>query len=384
MRQLPVWMLLALAAQFVALIFFTYWYSVAGLGVADARALPPTTFHDSIALVVPFTAKDEAELIAALESWRVHPPCASQHGAYLHAEVFFYYNHDLTQDIRLKHAVHMAALSLRSHCFRQFHYVSARLNSADDKYDKKRLTDSWVSGPNSMFYRIFTRQDSELTRLLHPFRVILWLEPDVRPVRANWLVTWSLRTYYTPEFWIMGSAYAGECAEDTQGECRYLGPRISNHINGNAAYHYASDSFREFLTHRVLTGEYKQWPFDLAMYLQMHSSGTEPEQRQLLARYSYTNLIRNFGDFPYDIKAFGSEVTLVHGLHSNASSRTLPVVIPLPPQELMSARPQQLALSIDNLPNFFFMLTEHNSRDLLEVRGVHLYSFIFILSFSVF
>src|SRR5690348_903804 len=134
MKQLPLWILLAVAAQFVALIFMFGWHLSFRDPTRDDRTLPPTEYHDSIAVVIPFTNKDESALIEALESWRVHMPCTNQHSSFLHAELFFYFNHDLAQEARLKHSIRTAILALRGHCFRQFHYVSANLQGAEDVY----------------------------------------------------------------------------------------------------------------------------------------------------------------------------------------------------------------------------------------------------------
>ncbi|KAJ3090265.1 hypothetical protein HK102_004281 [Quaeritorhiza haematococci] len=186
------------------------------------------------------------------------------------------------------------------------------LASTENTYDKARTDENWVRGPNRMFYDFM--RGKELGRR---FDVVFWMETDTVPLRDGWLdAVWRKAgaMMMGGDWWIVGSAFRGDCvlSEDLK-HCYLLGD-LSPHINGNALYHTSSPSFQKHL-HRTLTGKWKLWPFDLAIYLEWSRSSDETLKRKALSLYIYTDFIQNYGNFPVyltKLKEAHPEMYLVH------------------------------------------------------------------------
>lgn len=97
---------------------------------------------------------------------------------------------------------------------------------------------------------------------------------------------------------LQGSSYRGDCIpQEEGGGCALIGRAIRAHINGNALYHVGDPSFLDFVG-EVSEGEWKHWPFDLAMLKEVQESWPETRFRQSVHLMQLVDWIRNYGPYP--------------------------------------------------------------------------------------
>lgn len=106
---------------------------------------------------------------------------------------------------------------------------------------------------------------------------------------------------------LQGSSYRGDCIPQEGGGCALIGRAIRAHINGNALYHIGDPLFLDFVE-EVSEGEWKHWPFDLAMLKEVHESWPEPRFRQNVHLLQLVDWIRNYGPYPVSARLLGCGV----------------------------------------------------------------------------
>ena len=139
-----------------------------------------------------------------------------------------------------------------------------------------------------MFYRaVDTARSMGYTHMLQ-------MEPDVLPLRRNWLSR-AQNLAAISDAWLIGSALHAACTRDEQsGECvSDLPDEIAEHINGNAIYAVGDPSFYSYLQ-ESRRGRRGRMPFDLALHT-LRNSKSQGERRQLLHRFQHSSFVINFG-----------------------------------------------------------------------------------------
>ena len=194
-------------------------------------------FH--LAVVVPFIQAQLSTLTHRLELDRIYSPCQDQFDS---VDLIFYHNKkygsELEQQIQRSKYQHR--------CFRTVRYLAADLSKEDDRYP---------IGSAIMWKKLLTdEQTSNLSLRSFGYTHFFLLEPDARPIRANWLdaiveqITdgHSVESHRSSNWWMIGSIYRG---------LQSIGIHFL-HINANALYHLSSDFIR--FIERVVV----EYPFD--------------------------------------------------------------------------------------------------------------------------
>jgi hypothetical protein len=116
--------------------------------------------------------------------------------------------------------------ALRSSCFQSFSVCEILLKDQEDKHHL---------GAQMVFERLLQGH------CIHGERGYgLLMEPDSRPIRAEWLTALSATVAYpNPALWVSGSIYRGSATNITiDGQPFFAG---RHHINGNAIYRLSGD-----------------------------------------------------------------------------------------------------------------------------------------------
>jgi hypothetical protein len=180
-------------------------------------------------------------------------------------------------------------------------FVSARLSPAEDVYP---------NGASFMFWRL--GQTLAATDDTKHVRHVMYMEPDVVPIRALWLEQiFSLLPPQADAFWAKGSqprANGGRMAPGPQGVFRH-------HINGNALYDVADRTFAD-MVRRSQQAYAKSLVYDVALALLMAN-----ESHKHFHRYVYSDFISNFGGQPIGIVEARRRFRCSVLLHGNMSKR---------------------------------------------------------------
>ena len=170
-----------------------------------------------LTVVVPLALHQLIYLKVSLWSWaKLFPPCFENSTLAPSVNLLFYSNVPLSLNVS---AAILEMCEPFRQCFGRISFVDAKIKPERDVYGE---------GTVDMFYNLW---GPERHVFLDPkeTNVIYLMEPDTRPVRANWLekVYWESKL---PDFWIRGSApqYPVWPSDSPLGE--------PMHINGNALY----------------------------------------------------------------------------------------------------------------------------------------------------
>jgi hypothetical protein len=146
-----------------------------------------------------------------------------------------------------------------------------------------------------MFYGIFDRRHLRL----HAYDYIFYMEPDTRPVRAQWLETLYREAAVHHPFWMRGAVANLEGADP------------SPHINGNALYRYNDPGFHGYICDA--RGAYAREP-NFARSLHVHRE--KRALAELFPMFSHASFLRSLGAQQVDLDAFlrdNPRTVLVHG-----------------------------------------------------------------------
>jgi len=241
------------------------------------------------AVMVPFVERDLPRLLVNLSRWGqpgyapvIFPeePSVELHFAY-HASP------DPAIEDRILTSFREARLE-RYFSAVKFHY--SRLEGLRDQYTRKFAgpvgPEGYMAGPTNQFFDIVRRFSAGMSH-------IALIEPDVVPIRANWLK--ALRTVVQDgeEFWICGSHYRGVASI-----------QAVDHLNGNAIYNVGSPQFRKFFEEQFVRHFYdrvKSTPslgYDLVLYdmfKSVHQGAAKAELQSLwkdvATKFRFTELI---------------------------------------------------------------------------------------------
>ena len=182
---------------------------------------------------VPFTRKDLGLLSCNLKRWGtrafapyIFPPVSPR------VELHFAMNgsQDDAAEKDLSAAWNDAGLA-RFFSKKEFHY--SNLSGLRDLYTRHYKgahgPEGYMAGPNNQFFDMvgdFSAGQSH----------IMLMEPDLVPIRANWLDALERMVRESERFWICGSPYRGRAVIQS-----------FTHINGNAIYNVGDPGFRAFM-----------------------------------------------------------------------------------------------------------------------------------------
>lgn len=120
------------------------------------------------------------------------------------------------------------------------------------------------------------------------YEYFMMMEPDVAPIRANWLNQLVKECFgELHNFWMKGSMYVGSKFVDDDTSSPWL-----YHINGNSIYHVGDWQWRQFLKevkHKEGVGN----PYDVSIYEYRRTHFKR--NQQIIHRFLYTQFIQNYG-----------------------------------------------------------------------------------------
>lgn len=233
-------------------------------------------------VVVPFhySPNQVDRLAKQSDLWRRFPPCTTESGLDVSLVWYLFADPTSEQSDTLNH-IYNKHYRQFSHCFASFHIKSAGLGAAEDN-------------PSMSSRRMFEKLLDNSIQLDSP-DIVLNIEPDVFPVKANWLGrVQRMLDPPTRRYWVVGSAYLGgeEFFEATNWAC------VLYHINGNALYDIGSGGLRRFYFERVRPFMDKVMPgpspYDVDMKRYLFKREHAKVARQVRSKFLYSDFIANW------------------------------------------------------------------------------------------
>lgn len=307
--------------------WFLYW-TLAGNPDAAPRTLthncPRSNSSLPLVVVIPFIAAQTPRLLSALDLWSTPHlfPCRAI-TATPRPVLAFYLDRAATHG-----ATARAAAATRAHlqtpavahavstCFSAVLYGYANLSARESHNDAHGLP--WLltslrvtGGTNAQFAQAFIQFSG------HKYRHMVWLEPDVRPIRPLWLEALEADSAQSgSSFWMRGAVMHYVPRFHIGWE-----PFRSNylrHLNGNALYALDNRCFDAF---RTLVAEHfgRDAAFDVAMTLYLLGVGRVSVYQAVAHRFQTTDVIVGMGVTMVDDDAISDRLPdtfLVHGKYN--------------------------------------------------------------------
>lgn len=262
-------------------------------------------------IVVPLLKTQLPRLKANMDTWITFPPCSlssTNDGGGLLQPL-----KDLGRDVALTFALsdapdpdfeeellqHFADLPAEIRgCFGRVRVFFAALQGKQNSY---------ILGSRNMFYYFLNN-----TIGLDNPHYALYMEPDMVPVRRNWLAALdaSVRDPVAP-FWLRGSLFRGNLRAVINGPLF-----IVLHINGNAIYNLADPAFQQFIfemMHHTLQGGITQNAYDTDIFRYLVKEfGLVQEVSH---KFQYTNMIQNHWHCNWTVQGINKESPLTYLVH---------------------------------------------------------------------
>ena len=149
---------------------------------------------------------------------------------------------------------------------------------SDDAYERSRLSERWVRGPNAHFESVMHERGALFERVTNRYQYVLQMETDVLTLADGWLgATMQPVSLGTP-FIAAGARLEPQSmvCDDALKACTPLSLQpdyIQQHINGNALYRMDA-TLQRALNHSI--AHYLHWPFDLSLWLACRDLRLEP------------------------------------------------------------------------------------------------------------
>lgn len=254
-------------------------------------------------IVIPFHISQLSTLESNIALWgKKYVPCTKQTlakvgpGVQLPILVFFVAHSDQIDDANVQSSLARLWDNLPTRfCFSNAIILVHHLDSTSDRH---------VLGARLMFEHMLRGE------VAVDMSTVLYMEPDLRPIRSNWLITCMLEVAWPQSnFWVKGSIFRGK--RGTLSAVSYV-PNLY-HINGNAFYNVGSSEFRTFYfrtlrpyiehEHGDSLNAYDTDFFEYAMDTKNYESF-----RHIVHKFVYTDVILNMWHTNYSI----SEIQAVH------------------------------------------------------------------------
>lgn len=277
-------------------------------------------------LIIPFHTSHVNRVENMLKLWKDFPPCSNdgdlnspQPAAPF--SLVFYSSTDMRKREKVVEVEQRIQETLQNltapvlRCFQGFEFQHANLSGPSDKYYR---------GTKLMIEKLLL---GKVKLSVNP-QYVFYMEPDVQPVRANWLnaLDMSVRWPNQP-FWMKGSIYRG----NNKGVYATRHPPQFYHINGNSIYNLADRAFRSFYVkhYRPFVQNQQSTPnqkqkersYDTDFYRFMHSMDHVEVARNVFHKFVYTDVIQNYWRSSYSlskIRADHPNTYLVHGGYQKA------------------------------------------------------------------
>lgn len=245
------------------------------------------------AVFVPFVKHDVDLLVRNLTRWgcqefapyRVAP---AKPNVELH--LAFNGSPDISLEECLARAFASAGLS---NFFASLHFHYSRLEGLRDLYTRKFEgpvgPEGYMSGPNNQFFDIIRKFSVGMSH-------VVLMEPDVIPIRANWLSKIEDIVAGPDRFWICGSHYRGVAKVQS-----------FSHINGNAIYNVGDPDFRKFFHQEFLPHFYtrvKAVPslcYDIVLHDMFHKVFANRADERAFGRWANVVHRFRFSEFLVDV-----------------------------------------------------------------------------------
>lgn len=269
-------------------------------------------------VVVPFHVSQEKIIRETLELWRTYPPCMPMN----QTAASFAYPRSLAGPIPLGEGVTLVfyASSAQNstltenllgyveglpeearYCFSAVQVAFASLQGRDDSY---------LRGSRRMFEQMLDNQIG----LQNPSHV-LYMEPDVRPIRSHWLAAVDAQTRPpNAPFWMKGSLFRGDMVRTIS---RLVYDRL--HVNGNALYALGDPNFRTFYFQTIrpfIAKYYHEGAYDTDIFKWLLDPHHYDEARHLAHLFIFSDFIQNWWHNAYSIaqiRQTSPNTVLVHG-----------------------------------------------------------------------
>jgi hypothetical protein len=211
-----------------------------------------------IAVVVPYIEAHMPKIQGNFKLWIDTVPCAAR----TDIDLVFYSNRISDTAAIRNHTQYAEAAK----CFRRVLFRSADISPKNDVYPQ---------GPNLQWKKMFR------AFFVQQWDYILLMEPDVVPIRNNWLsALHQLIEKNANEFMVMGSLYCGRQLDDNKR-------LFAMHINGNAIYN--TKMMLPFVGKIDPRGiGFREPAYDMMLF-----ELVDRDRRQLQHLYRYTSFIRN-------------------------------------------------------------------------------------------
>lgn len=278
-------------------------------------------------LVIPFHTSHVGKVESMLKLWKEYPPCSSESDLTSPQpaapfSLVFYSSTDMRKrekvidvEQRIQEVLqNMTAPVMR--CFQGFEFHHANLSGPSDKYYR---------GTRLMIEKLLLGK----VKLSVSPQYIYYMEPDVQPVRANWLNALDASVRWpNQQFWMKGSIYRGN--NKAVYATRY--PPQYYHINGNAIYNLADRAFRSFYVKHYRPFAQQQQPnapgqkpkersYDTDFFRFLHTMEHVEVARNVFHKFLYTDVVQNFWRSSYSLSKIRTDhpnTYLIHGGYQKA------------------------------------------------------------------
>lgn len=238
-------------------------------------------------VVVPFhySIKQLSRLERQADLWTRFPPCLEKGklGSSITNVTLVWYlftNPNKAQFAKL-HQIYLKHYRKFESCFQGFQIVSAGLGDAEDNPDMSS---------RRMFEKLL---DNSIK--LHMPDYVLNIEPDVFPIKSNWLqLVQTMLNPPTRNYWVIGSTYLGNSPffKETKWAC------VLYHINGNAIYDIGSGNLKRFYFQRIRPFMQRMMPgpspYDVDMKRFLMAEANSGVTRLVRSRFLYSDFIANW------------------------------------------------------------------------------------------
>lgn len=289
-----------------------------GVALGDATPDLPGYYNQRLThLVIPFHTSHLGRVESLLKSWQTFPPCShesdlakAQPAAPYH--LVFYSSTDYRKREKIVEIEQRLQDVLRNlttpvlRCFASFDFHHANLSGHSDKYYR---------GTRLMIEKLVLGK----VRLSVSPQYAFYMEPDVQPVRANWLNALDASVRWPNQmFWMKGSLYRG----NNKGVYSTRHPPQYYHINGCSIYNLGDRAFRSwwvkhyrpFVQSSLLKSKERSYDTDIYRYL--NSMDHVEVARIHFSKFIYSDVIQNYWRSGYSLAKIRNDhpnTFLVHG-----------------------------------------------------------------------
>jgi hypothetical protein len=260
-------------------------------------------------VVIPFAVGQMSKVSSNLDLWHHLPPCTYPEAQEQKPALVFHVSYsDLTKE---------KIFEVTCGCMNAFENLPKKVRTCFRKAEVKTLylkksQDKHVLGARLMFEKLLLGNITSGDK-----GYVLYMEPDLLPVRSNWLSILLHDIKVARTFWIKGSIFRGDM---TQVAGTSYFPNLM-HINGNAIYNLCCERFQHFYFKELRPYIIQRHgdsvnAYDTDFYEYLFDRDNYNASRSMIPYYVYTNLIQNQWHTQYSvsqINALSPETVLVHG-----------------------------------------------------------------------